>query len=743
MRHTSRARADGEEDGVHYHFASKAELEEAIAAGRQFVEYACVDGEYYATSHAAVAAVTAARKACVLTLDAQTAELAAAGGFDATFVLLLPPSPEALETRLRAAGLRNDDLAAQLARAAHEVDLPERLPGVFAHVIAEGSSPAETAALIADAIAPRAAFVVICGPSGVGKGTLIGKLLQDFPDDFGFCVSHTTRAPRPGEVDGVHYHFASKAAMAEAIERGEFVEHALVHGNYYGTSKAAVENVTRLGKSCILDLDVQGARAIKAAGGLDGATFIFVAPPSLDELEARLRARGTDTEDTLRARLANARTDLAAAKEPGLFDHVVVNNELERAYRLLRQRLTGVAPPVVICGPSGVGKGTLIGKLLHSAPDDFGFCVSHTTRAPRPGEVDGVHYHFASKAAMAEAIERGEFVEHALVHGNYYGTSKAAVDAVARLGKSCILDIDVQGAHSVRASGMGAVFIFVAPPSLDELEARLRGRKTESEEKMALRLANARTELAAAKEPGLFDHVVVNDELTATFCHLRELLTGMAPPVLICGPSGVGKGTLIGKLLQDFQDDFGFCVSHTTRAPRPGEVDGVHYHFASKAAMAEAIERGEFVEHALVHGNYYGTSKAAVENVTRLGKSCILDLDVQGARNVRGSALGAVFIFVAPPSLVELEARLRGRGTETEEKVALRLANARTELTAADEPGFFDHKLINDDLDDTCARRSAGDGGARYGALGLSRANARARARFRWTAARTAAGTWL
>jgi len=184
----------------------------------------------------------------------------------------------------------------------------------------------------------------------------------------------------------------------------------------------------------------------------------------------------------------------------------------------------------------------------------------------------------------------------------------------------------------------------------------------------------------------------------------RCLLPTSPMPVVVCGPSGVGKGTLVGKLLTEFPDRVGFCCSHTTRAPRPGEEDGVHYHFSSVPAVEAMIAQGEFLEHAKVHSNYYGTSRAAVKRLQGAGKICLLDIDVQGARQVKGSHLGALFVFVAPPSLDALESRLRGRGTEAEDKIRLRLTNARSELLAADEPGFFDHVLVNDDLDLTYAR---------------------------------------
>jgi len=150
--------------------------------------------------------------------------------------------------------------------------------------------------------------------------------------------------------------------------------------------------------------------------------------------------------------------------------------------------------------------------------------------------------------------------------------------------------------------------------------------------------------------------------------------------------------------MKKYPDIFGFSVSHTTRGPRPGEENGIHYNFVSKSDMETAIENGEFIEHASVHTNFYGTSFAAVEKVRSSGKICILDIDIQGVQLVKKSSIPCKFVFIAPPSIDQLESRLRGRGTETEEKIQIRLKNALDELEYG-VPSNFDAVVVNNDLD--------------------------------------------
>ncbi|XP_064451742.1 guanylate kinase isoform X1 [Mirounga angustirostris] len=180
--------------------------------------------------------------------------------------------------------------------------------------------------------------------------------------------------------------------------------------------------------------------------------------------------------------------------------------------------------PVVLSGPSGAGKSTLLKRLLQEHGSVFGFSVSHTTRDPRPGEENGKDYYFVTREVMQRDIAAGDFIEHAEFSGNLYGTSKAAVRAVQAMNRICVLDVDLQGVRNIKKTDLRPIYIFVQPPSLDVLEQRLRLRNTETEESLAKRLAAARADLESSKEQGLFDLVIVNDNLDVAFRALEEAL---------------------------------------------------------------------------------------------------------------------------------------------------------------------------------------------------------------------------
>lgn len=180
--------------------------------------------------------------------------------------------------------------------------------------------------------------------------------------------------------------------------------------------------------------------------------------------------------------------------------------------------------PLVLCGPSGSGKSTLIKKLFEEFPEKFGFSVSHTTRAPRPGEENGKHYHFTTKEKMQKQIEQGEFLETATYSGNLYGTSKRAVEQVQEDGKVCILDIEMQGVKQVKQSSLDPFYVFIKPPSIEVLEERLKGRNTETDESLRRRLSIARTEMEYGEKPGNFDVVIENDDISKAYDKLKEFV---------------------------------------------------------------------------------------------------------------------------------------------------------------------------------------------------------------------------
>jgi len=164
--------------------------------------------------------------------------------------------------------------------------------------------------------------------------------------------------------------------------------------------------------------------------------------------------------------------------------------------------------------------------------------------------------------------------------------------------------------------------------------------------------------------------------------------------VVISGASGVGKGTVLAAMMQRRQD-LRFSVSATTRPPRPGEVDGVHYYFVSKEKFEEMISRGEFLEYDAHAANYYGTPRAQAEEKREQGH-VLLDIEPNGARNVKAAAPEAVLIFIMPPSKEELERRLRGRGDTPEDQIRMRMERADWEM---DQRSWYDHVVINDDAD--------------------------------------------
>lgn len=174
-------------------------------------------------------------------------------------------------------------------------------------------------------------MIVICAPSGTGKSTLLSRLKSEFPD-LQWSVSCTTRPIRTGEAHGIDYFFIKPESFEKQIDDQEFIEWAKVHSNYYGTSRRFVDEGLKEGRKMLFDLDVQGADAMKKIYG-DQAKVIFIEPPSVEELEKRLRARGTDADHVIIERIENARRELIRKHD---YDHLILNDDVEGAYKNLK-----------------------------------------------------------------------------------------------------------------------------------------------------------------------------------------------------------------------------------------------------------------------------------------------------------------------------------------------------------------------------------------------------------------------
>ncbi|MCJ2019070.1 guanylate kinase [Methylobacterium sp. E-065] len=207
----------------------------------------------------------------------------------------------------------------------------------------------EPAGTVSDTIARRGLILILSSPSGAGKTTLTRAVAQDPAWALDLSISVTTRARRPSEIDGRHYHFIEREAFEDLRARDDLLEWAEVHGNFYGTPRRPVEKVLGAGRDMIFDIDYQGTRQVRAKLAQDVVT-IFILPPSLAELRQRLERRAEDSAETIEKRLANARTEIQRWVE---YDYVIVNDDLQNAFRALqgilaaerlkRARRTGLA----------------------------------------------------------------------------------------------------------------------------------------------------------------------------------------------------------------------------------------------------------------------------------------------------------------------------------------------------------------------------------------------------------------
>lgn len=184
--------------------------------------------------------------------------------------------------------------------------------------------------------------IVISGPSGSGKSTMLKRLFDEYPDRFGFSISHTTRGPREGEQNGREYHFVTKEEFLDLVEKKGFVEHAQFGGNHYGTSIQAVGDIAQKGRVCILDIEMEGVKQVANHPTFPKPRFLFLSPPSKEVLEQRLRGRGTDKEEAILKRLKQAEAEMDFAKSPEApHEKIIVNDDLDRAYQEVKEFIVG------------------------------------------------------------------------------------------------------------------------------------------------------------------------------------------------------------------------------------------------------------------------------------------------------------------------------------------------------------------------------------------------------------------
>ena len=572
-QHTTRLLEEGEAD--RFIHVSNEEFQNLVDA-KNFVEHrqdlfvhpSAV--QKHGTSYDEVAVVTQQSRLCLLNVDVEGVKQMRDNGVDHLSIFLDPPSMETFEKRLRTWLAEPDSAIEKMLEYAKAQEESARQRGIFDAIITYNDVTDtfnEVTEVVSkfrpDVIPPLKsaaaggrwqAPLVIGGPTAAGKTSLIKKLLEEFPDKFNFCVSHTTRAPREGEEEGADYFFVDRETFEADVAENKFLEYTEVNGHLYGTSLSAVK--TEPGSICILDINTSGAAEIRNNKGqlrswVADMLCVAIHPPSKEMLVQRVRSIEGLSEEEMEARVELAVAELETlGEERNAFDEVViVNDDIEESYSELKEAIAARNPdimkpapmPLVLVGPMGSGKTALMNRIMREHSGNFASPVFHTSRAKREGEVQGRSFHFTKRAQMEADIASGNFwlVEEAL--GHLYGVSKREMWEVAHRGTIAVLAVDsVAEAQKLREQGMRGTFVFVQPESVEAMRVRLEAEVQracppgyEPEEVVTLRMRHIQSEMEVATAvQNLFNFVVENDGSDAAYCKLMEAVSEHAPDVV-------------------------------------------------------------------------------------------------------------------------------------------------------------------------------------------------------------------
>ena len=428
---------------------------------------------------------------------------------------------------------------------------------------------------------PPPRMVVLCGPSGVGIGKLMDKVLENFSERFGRCVSHTTRPPMEHEVFGLTYNFVDEEAMKlmddehKFLEMNKIVKYSKVFpGTYhYGTSLSTVREIAAAGKLCITTVDLQGCQDLYNREGVD-ALYVFVEPPTSEFLEKKLTLRLKEAESTVQKRMDYAQSEIESSAELGPFDHEIVTDDYEKFFMevkeaisvlspIIRNRIRGLPPylldysdlipsnsvekpdvkPVIIAGPDDTVNERIISALIEEFPDVFGFALRYTTNeqlASKEKDKDTIEqkYKYIPEEEFSEMKGKGGFMEESsdlFVHETLvkqYGTTSEEIQKCIDQSKLCIIKSSVTGTKMMKDKGMDALSIFLKPPDMEVHRSRLRSYLAEPQSAIQSMLEDASAMRKKAGEMDIFDSFIVNADVDKAFLSLKDCISKYRPDIV-------------------------------------------------------------------------------------------------------------------------------------------------------------------------------------------------------------------